>query len=262
MCHIFFLKFKEMWINRNKITISQSSRKSKSEISNVLYKKHLYIGTESGTVECYSPAKIYETEYFQKKIDYLESCDIQAKITAFDFMETCGITTTTFVSNERNIRVFDVRNNLSTIDNINNVPGGTYSHELVKEFTNIHAYICNSISLNNDNQFFISSDYLAINLWRPDRLEGCYNLLNIKPLKNTDLVYVINTCKFSPYLNTIFGYSTTNGEITFNDLRESSKSSKILKILSKDSEIKDAAFKPISDFSFVNDNLEIGRASF
>lgn len=249
-----------MWKNKNKFVLDQQKNKSKSEISNLLYKNNLYVGTESGTIECYSDYKLYESVYFKHQFDYLESCDINAKITAFDFMETGGIPITTIVSNERNVKIYNVRNTLSTLDNINNIKGESYTHELIKEFTNIHGYMCNSISLNNDNQFFISSDYLTINLWRPDKLEGCFTLVDIKPLKHTDLVYVINTCKFSAYLNTIFGYSTTNGEVILNDLRETSKSSQILKLSTKDTNIKDGAFKPISDFSFVNDNLIISRS--
>ncbi|WUR03573.1 serine/threonine-protein phosphatase 2A 55 kDa regulatory subunit B (CDC55) [Vairimorpha necatrix] len=249
-----------MWINKNKFIIDQSKNKSKSEISNLLYKNNLYVGTESGSIICYSNYKIYDSIYFKHKFDYLESCDINAKITAFDFMETGGITNLNIVSNERDVKIYEVRNDLSTLDNINNIKTDKYNHNLIREFNNIHGYMCNSISLNNDNQYFISSDYLTVNLWRPDKLEGCFTLIDIKPLKHTDLVYVINTSKFSEHLNTVFGYSTTNGEIILNDLRESTKSTKILTLSTNDLEIRDGAFKPISDFSFINENLIISRS--
>lgn len=252
-----------MWINKNKFQFDQSTYKNKTDISSLSYKDDLYVGTENGMVSCYKGSdKMYGSQYFTLKFDYLESCDVLEKITAFDFMESGGISKLSIVSNERNIKIFEVRNNKSTQDNLTqpDISNLEFSHNEVKEFSNVHSYMCNSVSLNNDNQYFISSDYLVINLWRPDVLEGCYTLVDIKPPKHTDLVYVINTCKFSKYMNTVFGYSTTNGEILFNDLRLSTKSENILKIKNKDKDIKDGAFKSVSDFSFVNEHSVINRS--
>lgn len=252
-----------MWINKNKFLFNQSTYKNKTDISSISFKEDLYVGTENGIVSCYQGSdKLYNSQYFTLKFDYLESCDVLEKITAFDFMESGGISKFSIVSNERNLKVFEVRNDKSTLENLDNVDNSNlkFTHKEIKEFSNVHSYMCNSVSLNNDNQYFISSDYLVVNLWRPDILEGCYTLIDIKPPKHTDLVYVINTCKFSKYLNTIFGYSTTNGEILFNDLRLSTKSDNIIKITNKDKDIKDGAFKSVSDFSFVDENLVINRS--
>lgn len=242
-----------MWTNNYKLNIDK-------DVSCLYYLDTLYIGDECGFIKNYKNTNLlYNTKYFSKRFDYLESCDVIEKITSLDVLETGGINQKIIISNERNIKIFDVRNNLSTMDNINKLQG-EYKHTLEKEFNNIHSYMCNSISLNNDSQYFISSDYLMINLWKPDILEGCFNLIDIKPPKHSDLVYVINTSKFSKYLNTIFGYSTTHGEIILNDIRISSKTENILKIKNKENDIKDGAFKSISDFSFINDYEIINRS--
>lgn len=242
-----------MWTNKYKLSIDK-------DVSCLNYLNTLYVGDESGCIQNYENTDLlYKTKYFSKRFDYLESCDVIEKITSLQILETGGINQKIIISNERNIKLFDIRNNLSTIDNLNKLKG-EYIHTMEKEFNNIHSYMCNSISLNNDNQYFISSDYLMINLWKPDVLEGCFNLIDIKPPKHSDLVYVINTSKFSDYLNTIFGYSTTHGEILLNDLRISSKSENIFNIKNKENDIKDGAFKSISDFSFINEHEIINRS--
>jgi serine/threonine-protein phosphatase 2A regulatory subunit B len=106
----------------------------------------------------------------------------------------------------------------------------------------------------------LSSDYLRINLWNLRRMDNTYNLIDIKPIRYEELVYVITSCSYKPGASNIFGYSTSKGEIHFNDLRTNVKSEKVLTIKSKRSgSIFDDLLKFISEFKFCNDNVLCSR---
>lgn len=48
-------------------------------------------------------------------------------------------------------------------------------------FANAHAYHINSISVNSDQETFISSDDLRINLWNLAINDQSFNVVDIKP---------------------------------------------------------------------------------
>ena len=51
-------------------------------------------------------------------------------------------------------------------------------------------YHINSISLNSDDETYLSADDLRINLWHLDSTTECYNVVDIKPVNMEELTEV------------------------------------------------------------------------
>lgn len=59
-----------------------------------------------------------------------------------------------------------------------------------KVYANAHTYHINSISVNSDQETFLSADDLRINLWNLDITEQSFNIVDIKPTNMEDLTEV------------------------------------------------------------------------
>jgi hypothetical protein len=57
-------------------------------------------------------------------------------------------------------------------------------------YANAHTYHINSISVNSDQQTFLSADDLRINLWNLDVTDQSFNIVDIKPPNMDDLTEV------------------------------------------------------------------------
>lgn len=57
-------------------------------------------------------------------------------------------------------------------------------------YANAHTYHINSISVNSDQQTFLSADDLRINLWNLDVTDQSFNIVDIKPANMDDLTEV------------------------------------------------------------------------
>lgn len=57
-------------------------------------------------------------------------------------------------------------------------------------FANAHTYHINSISVNSDQETFLSADDLRINLWNLEITEQSFNMVDIKPNNMEDLTEV------------------------------------------------------------------------
>lgn len=232
----------------------------REKITSMVYGECLYVGSVNGRVGCYGDERSYSFQGFELEFDYLESCDVAEKILATERFDDGGVNEFLIVGNERNLRVWKIRAGGSTKDIVEGRSSTEYEYSCVKECRNVHPCILNSLSLNSDGQCLLSSDYLKINLWRPDRIDGCFTIVDAKPPKYNDLVFVINSTKFNPEINMVFGYSTSSGEIHINDLRLSSKSSEVLMIDGSEVDGMDGAVKSISDFQFIDSNLVVSRS--
>ncbi len=248
-----------MWKKKKTWDLGESIITDKDNLSCMTYKEHLYLGKEDGTVQAYQDDLLYSFKAFDLKFDYLESCDVLERITSIERLETGGVSHNLIVANERNIKIIEIRNSEGTKNITQGILSDVYNNTTLKEFNNVHSYMINSLSLSMDNQYFISSDYLVVNLWKPERLDVGYTLLDIRPKRGDELVYVINTAKFSPHDSNIFGYSTTSGDVVINDIRLSSKSETVQTIHFKDVSSHDGALKSISDFSFTDLNTIAAR---
>jgi len=59
-----------------------------------------------------------------------------------------------------------------------------------KVYSNAHTYHINSISVNSDQETFLSADDLRINLWNLEITEQSFNIVDIKPANMEDLTEV------------------------------------------------------------------------
>jgi serine/threonine-protein phosphatase 2A regulatory subunit B len=65
-------------------------------------------------------------------------------------------------------------------------------------YANAHTYHINSISVNSDQQTFLSADDLRINLWSLDITDQSFNIVDIKPPNMDDLTEVWQLCRAEP----------------------------------------------------------------
>ncbi|KAJ3436391.1 protein phosphatase pp2a regulatory subunit b [Anaeramoeba flamelloides] len=92
-----------------------------------------------------------------------------------------------------------------------------------RTYGNAHAYNINSISLSSDDEVFISSDELRINLWHLERTDKSFNIVDLKPEDLEQLSEVITCSQFHPNESNKFIYSLSKGVIHLGDLRQSAK---------------------------------------
>lgn len=215
-----------------------------------------WIGREDGIVDFHSGTLKGSAKVFEVSFDCLESEDIKERINAMAVLEDGGVSSTLYGANERSIKLIQIRNDAST----KSLCAGEYSSNFriteKKYCQNIHSYILNSISINSSKEYLISADYLKINLWSPHHMDCFYNLVDIKSQLTGGAVFVINSCKFSPFSDTSFGYSTSNGFLKINDMSQAPKSEEVISFKNENTE----SIKSISDFSFLDQNMLISRS--
>lgn len=216
----------------------------------------MWIGREDGVIEFIGSSSNGIINAFDLEFDCLENEDIKERINAMAITSDGGINNILFAGNEKNLKAFKIRNDASTINICNSNLSNNFRTAEVACCKNVHSYILNSISLNSSSDFMITSDYIKVNLWRPDKLENSFSLVDIKAQIASGCIYVINTSKFSPYHNSIFGYSSSSGELSLNDISISPKSQKIQSFKNSYSQ----SIKSISDFVFVDSNFILTRS--
>lgn len=216
----------------------------------------LWIGREDGLVEIINGPMTGLIKAFDLEFDCLENEDIKEKINSMALMTDGGVNNILFVGNEKNLKVFQIRNDVSTLSICNREFTDKFRINEIDSCKNVHSYILNSISLNASRDFMITSDYIKVNLWRPGRLESTFSLIDIKSQIASGCIYVINTSKFSPYQDSVFGYSSSSGELSLNDISISPKSQKIQSFRNSYTQ----SIKSISDFVFIDSNFILTRS--
>ena len=87
-------------------------------------------------------------------------------------------------------------------------------------FANAHTYHINSVSVNSDQETFLSADDLRVNLWHLDVPGASFNIVDIKPPNMEDLTEVITSAEFHPRACNIFAYASSKGCIRLADMRD------------------------------------------
>lgn len=108
-----------------------------------------------------------------------------------------------------------------------------------KVYSNAHAYHIHSISVNSDQETYISADDLRINLWNlniSDQSFSAYftmtfqvllslnistDIVDIKPVNMEELTEVITATEFHPTHCNQFMYSSSKSNIKLADMRDS-----------------------------------------
>ncbi|KAM3175255.1 hypothetical protein ACTXT7_008875 [Hymenolepis weldensis] len=87
-------------------------------------------------------------------------------------------------------------------------------------YANAHAYHVNSISVNSDQETFLSADDLRINLWHLNVTDQSFNIVDIKPANMEELSEVITSAEFHPTSCSLFMYSSSKGILRLCDMRQ------------------------------------------
>lgn len=107
-----------------------------------------------------------------------------------------------------------------------------------KVYSNAHAYHIHSISVNSDQETYISADDLRINLWNLNISDQSFSedlpsrkcvmtklpppdIVDIKPVNMEELTEVITATEFHPTHCNLFMYSSSKSNIKLADMRES-----------------------------------------
>lgn len=110
-----------------------------------------------------------------------------------------------------------------------------------KVYSNAHAYHIHSITVNSDQETYISADDLRINLWNLNISDQSFSTLffvcpfssltldlstyadivDIKPANMEELTEVITAAEFHPTQCNVFMYSSSKSNIKLADMRDS-----------------------------------------
>ncbi|GAB5356276.1 hypothetical protein AAMO2058_000276500 [Amorphochlora amoebiformis] len=130
---------------------------------------------------------------------------------------------------------------------------------LKRDYAGAHSYHIHSISINSDNETFISLDSLRVNLWHLQQEAQRYTIIDIKPKDMTGLTEIITSGTFHPTHCHTLMYTTSRGRMCLHDLR----SSAVLKEPARNFEIAETAYPTkhffseiltsISDAKFTNE---------
>lgn len=180
----------------------------------------------------------------EPEFDYLKSMDIEEKINQIQWCRHTADTCRLIATNDKTIKVWRVserevkslahlklpNQNLMLprsigMANPTCLPRLEAYGKCIKAtprrvFSNAHAYHINSLSINSDEETFLSSDDLRVHLWNMNASGVGFNILDIKPSKMEDLSELITSTEFHPRHCHLFGLATSQGSTKIGDLRE------------------------------------------
>jgi serine/threonine-protein phosphatase 2A regulatory subunit B len=223
--------------------------------------KYLATGDSSGKIQIYrekvnnmspsrsffsssksKPSQEYEVhgefQSHEAEFDYLKSIEIEEKINQIRWIKRCSSSLQLLSTNDKTIKLWKIHEKeykeLSCKNIVNGtqrvkslvvpklvVSGESFAAKPRKVYANAHTYHINSISMNSDNELYLSADDLRINLWDLSDSSTCFNIVDMKPDNMEDLAEVITSAEFHPSQCNIFMYSTSGGSIKLGDMRGS-----------------------------------------
>lgn len=90
----------------------------------------------------------------------------------------------------------------------------------IRIFGNAHAYHINSISVNSDQETFLSADDLRIHLWNLEVSDTSFNIVDLKPESIDQLTEVITCAECHPEHCSLFAYGSSKGLARLIDMRQ------------------------------------------
>lgn len=183
-----------------------------------------------------------EFQSHDAEFDYLKSLEVEEKINKIKWLQSLNNLLYLLSTNDKTIKLWKVmerqvklvsENNLNGQDHLPSskftlndlhLPKMTFHDKLIlaqpkKIYSNAHAYHINSISVNSDQETYLSSDDLRINLWNLDIPDQSFNIVDIKPANMEELTEVITSAEFHPTHCNLFMYSLSKGTIKLSDMR-------------------------------------------
>eukprot|EP00798_Chlamydomonas_sp_ICE-L_P028256 gene28256-31361_t len=226
----------------------------------------------------------YMTEFqsHEPEFDYLKSLEIEEKINKVKWLKSSNNTRMLLSANDKTVKfwkVFEKKVSTMTDFNVQDKPPGSKlsqplhfpqvaSTEVLlaarckRLYSNAHMYHINSISVNSDQETFLSADDLRVNLWNVGVSDQSFNILDIKPSNMEDLTEVITSAEFHPQHCNMFAYSSSKGCIRLADMREAALCDRHSKAFEEvESQANKSFFSEIiasiSNISFSNDGRYI-----
>ncbi|XP_013787680.1 protein phosphatase PP2A 55 kDa regulatory subunit-like [Limulus polyphemus] len=191
-----------------------------------------------GEYSVYSTFQSHEAEF-----DYLKSLEIEEKINKIRWLKRKNPSHFLLSTNDKTIKLWKVSERDKTIDGYNlkdengqvkdpsfittlHVPVVKPMELMVEAsprriYGNAHSYHINSISVNSDQETYLSADDLRINLWHLEITDQSFNIVDIKPTNMEELTEVITSAEFHPSQCHTFVYSSSKGTVRLCDMRSS-----------------------------------------
>ncbi|KAG7093678.1 Protein phosphatase PP2A regulatory subunit B [Marasmius oreades] len=148
-----------------------------------------------------------------------------------------------------------------------------------KIYANAHAYHIHSISVNSDQETYVSADDLRINLWNLNISDQSFSMsfyltilgieyikipdiVDIKPVNMEELTEVITATEFHPIHCNLFMYSSSKSNIKLADMRDSALCDRHAKCFEEEEDPTTRSFfseiiSSISDVKFSHDGRYI-----
>ncbi|KAJ5080449.1 protein phosphatase pp2a regulatory subunit b [Anaeramoeba ignava] len=225
-----------------------------------------------------------EFQSHESEFDYLKSNEIEEKINSIKWLKPRNNANFLLSTNDKTIKLWKIYEKDTFIDNESalnfqeisspsflRIPKiskqkPTPSIHLRRVYSHAHVYDINSISVNPDQETFLSSDGLRINLWNLELTKNAFNIVDMKPEDLEDLTEVITDAKFHPNNCGLFCYSTSKGVIRLGDLRVSKTSTDSSKIFHYEDNESNSFFSEvinsISDIQFSFDGRYVVSRDF
>lgn len=196
--------------------------------------------SKRGDYTVYSTFQSHEPEF-----DYLKSLEIEEKINKIKWLKRKNQAHFLLSTNDKTIKLWKIQERDRRVEGYNlKEENGTSlmldasrvtslrvpvirPTELVVEasprkiFANAHTYHVNSISVNSDDETYMSADDLRINMWNLEITNQSFNIVDMKPTNMEDLTEVITAAEFHPIDCNTFVYSSSKGTIRLCDMRSS-----------------------------------------
>ncbi|XP_077543790.1 protein phosphatase 2 regulatory subunit tws isoform X1 [Haemaphysalis longicornis] len=221
-----------------------------------------------GEYNVYSTFQSHEPEF-----DYLKSLEIEEKINKIRWLRRKNQAHFLLSTNDKTIKLWKVSERDKRIDGYSSraeIGGMTALRvptlqpmELLVEatprriFANAHTYHINSISVNSDQETYLSADDLRINLWHLEITDQSFNIVDIKPTNMEELTEVITAAEFHPSQCHMFVYSSSKGTIRLCDMRAAALCDQHAKLFEEPEDPTNRSFfseiiSSISDVKFSN----------
>ncbi|CAL8102025.1 unnamed protein product [Orchesella dallaii] len=204
----------------------------------------LAVGDRGGKITVYREeyvnkrSKFIEYLVFQShdpEFDYLKSLEIEEKINQIKWVPRSYHDRFLLSANDKTVKLWRVGEMASrSVENLNDVNNPNHlalprvkfgtSRPVAcfrRAYANAHAYHINSISVNTDQETFLTSDDLRINLWNLERNKESFLAVDMKPENMEDLTEVITSSVFHPTQCNVFAYSSSKGITRMCDMRVS-----------------------------------------
>lgn len=222
-----------------------------------------------------------EFQSHEPEFDYLKSLEIEEKINQIKWLPRRNAAHFLLTTNDKTIKLWKVHNKQLYVETGMNLydqrtgprdPSSVTSlrvptlHKLEQRtearikrvFANAHAYHINSISVNCDDETFLSADDLRINLWNLSINDQSFNIVDIKPENMEELTEVITSASFHPTHCNLFMFSSSKGVIKMGDMRQNALCDAHAKMFEEPADPANKSFfseiiSSISDVKFSHD---------